>query len=176
MNEEKQAPDGVALIGFGEAGQAFARGWRSRGPLAITAYDIKTDAPSGAIRSAKQADYAKADVRGCATLAEALAGASFVFSLVTASEANAAARAAAASLAPGALFFDCNSCAPQTKAGSAAIVEAAGGRYVDVAVMAPVHPKLHHVPLLVSGPHGEAALAALSALDMQAEMRNGPVG
>ena len=34
----------------------------------------------------------------------------------------------------------------------AAVVEAAGGRYVDVAVLAPVDPARMNVPLLVVGP------------------------
>ena len=33
-----------------------------------------------------------------------------------------------------------NSVAPDTKRAAASAIEAAGGRYVDVAVMAPVHP------------------------------------
>ena len=55
-------------------------------------------------------------------------------------------------------------------------VEAAGGRYVDVAVMAPVHPRLHRTPLLISGPHVEAAAPALAALGMSASIHEGPVG
>ena len=55
-------------------------------------------------------------------------------------------------------------------------MEASGGRYVDVAVMAPVHPRLHRTPLLISGPHVEAAAPALSALGMSASIHEGPVG
>ena len=47
---------------------------------------------------------------------------------------------------------------------AAAAVEAAGGRYVDVAVMAPVNPARLAVPLLISGPHTLAALPLLEAL------------
>ena len=55
-------------------------------------------------------------------------------------------------------------------------MDAAGGRYVDVAVMAPVHPRLHRTPLLISGPHAEDAAPVLAALDMAAEIHDGPVG
>lgn len=166
----------IALIGFGEAGQAFVRGWRSQGPAAISAFDIKTDSADPAIRAGKLGEYVMAGIEGRASLADALSDAPLVFSVVTASEARAAARAASAAIGPGAFFFDCNSCAPQTKTASADLIEAAGGRYVDVAVMAPVHPRLHRTPLLISGPHAEAALAVLAALDMQAELLPGPVG
>jgi 3-hydroxyisobutyrate dehydrogenase-like beta-hydroxyacid dehydrogenase len=57
-----------------------------------------------------------------------------------------------------------NSVAPGTKRLAAAAIEAAGGRYVDVAMMAPVNPARLAVPLLVCGPHADAALAALADL------------
>lgn len=164
----------LACIGFGEAAQAFTAGWGADRAGSLRTYDIKTDSP--ALADAKRADYARAGVQGTATLAEAVAGATVVFSLVTADQAARAAEAAAPHLAPGALFLDCNSCAPGTKARNAALVEAAGARYVDVAVMAPVHPKLHKTPLLLSGPHADAALAAVTALDMAAKIAEGPVG
>ena len=48
-------------------------------------------------------------------------------------------------------------------AETVSLIEAAGGRYVDVAVMAPVDKGLG-VPLLVSGPHALAAQPLLEAL------------
>jgi 3-hydroxyisobutyrate dehydrogenase-like beta-hydroxyacid dehydrogenase len=130
----------ASLIGFGEAGQAFAvaEGWR--------AFDI---------------DPAKTR---SATLAEALAGADVVLSVVTADQALSAAKQAAALISAGTLFCDMNSVAPGTKQEAAAAIEAAGGRYVDVAVMSPVNPSRKRTPLLISGPHAEAGLTALTAL------------
>lgn len=170
----------VAFVGFGEAAQAFVTGWRQTRPPdlsseRITAYDIKTDGAEG-IRAEEQADYQNAGIRGCDTAAEAVADADVVFSMVTADQALRAACATAESLPPGTLFFDCNSCAPQTKADAAKAVEAAGGRYVDVAVMAPVHPRLHATPVLVSGPHAAAAVAIMERLRMCAGEVPGDVG
>jgi 3-hydroxyisobutyrate dehydrogenase-like beta-hydroxyacid dehydrogenase len=140
----------IALIGFGEAGAAFAGGdW------AATAYDVKTD---------KDADYARAGVTGCASADAALADAQAVLVLVTADQALAAAEDYAGSIAPGALWFDMNSVAPDTKRNAAEAIEAAGGRYIDVAVMAPVHPKRRDVPLLVAAPHAEEGVETLRAL------------
>ena len=136
---------------------------------AFPAYDIKTNSCDKEVRAAKRADYAAANVIGASSPPEAIAGAEAVFSVVTADQARAAALAVQVpGLANGALFLDCNSCAPQTKVRTATEVDAAGGRYVDVAVMAPVHPRLHRTPLLISGPHVEAAAPALSALGMSA--------
>lgn len=135
----------ATFIGFGEAGRAFAR-------PGVRAYDVKPD---------KAADYAAAEVAGFATSGGALAGAKTVFSLVTADQALAAARDYAPLLDAGALWLDMNSVAPGTKRAAAEAIEAAGGRYADVAVMAPVNPARLDVPLLVAGPHADDAMAAL---------------
>ncbi len=113
---------------------------------------------------------------GAATAPEAVSAADAVFSVVTADQAHAAALAALPGLRKGALFFDCDSCAPQTKERTARAVDAAGALYVDVAVMAPVHPRLHKTPLLISGPHAKAGAAVLEALGMTAPIHDGPVG
>jgi 3-hydroxyisobutyrate dehydrogenase-like beta-hydroxyacid dehydrogenase len=159
------------FIGFGEAASAIVEGWNGR--HAIRAYDIKSDGAEAPVMAAR---YAKMGVRGCASPAEAVDGAETVFCTVTADQAVAAAEAAAPHLHRGTFWFDLNSCAPSSKRKAAAVIEAAGGRYVDVAVMAPVHPKLNMVPLLVSGPHAEAAEPLLAGLPMAPQVVAGPVG
>jgi 3-hydroxyisobutyrate dehydrogenase-like beta-hydroxyacid dehydrogenase len=144
--------DKVTFIGFGEAGRAFATGWPAATPAA---FDIKTGDP--ATRSAQLAAYDRAGMIGYESAAAALRGASAAFCVVTADQALSAAKHCAPLLASGALWLDMNSVAPDTKREAAAAIEAAGGRYVDVAVMAPVHPAARAVPLLVSGPHADAA-------------------
>lgn len=154
--------DRIALIGFGEAGSTFARagGWEA----GARAFDRKID---GADAARMQDRYAEAGVAGAATLAEALAGRPLVLSLVTADQALAAAEAAAPHLAPGALYCDGNSVAPQTKQAAARAVEAAGAHFVDLAILAPVDPARLAVPLLLSGAQAEAAATALAALGFQ---------
>jgi 3-hydroxyisobutyrate dehydrogenase-like beta-hydroxyacid dehydrogenase len=168
----------IAFLGFGEAAQAFLQGWRSYGNLSarIGAYDIKTDSDDASIAEGKRADYASWRVEGARSAVEAVEAADAVFSVVTADQAHEAAVAALPGLKSGAFFFDCDSCAPQTKTRTAAEVEAVGARYVDVAVMAPVHPRLHHTPLLIGGPHAAAAAEVLRTLDMKLEIHDGPVG
>lgn len=143
----------LAQIGFGEAGSTFAiaGGWGS----SSRAFDILP---------ARIEQMATAGVAVQSTLADALDGAPLVLSLVTADAALAVAEQAAPLLAPGALFCDMNSIAPYTKCAAAATVEKAGGRYVDVAVMAPVEPQRLSVPLLLSGPAAHDALKALETL------------
>lgn len=166
----------IAFIGFGEAGRAVATGWRDRpdGPDANTiAYDIKIDgneADAAAIRKA----CAEAGVIAAADHASALADARYVLCLVTADQAVAAARQAAPHLAPGTIWYDGNSCAPDSKREAAAIIGAAGGTYVDMAIMAPIHPRLHRTPLLIAGPEG--ALAFLDRMGMDYRYRGAEIG
>ena len=170
--------DVIAFLGFGEAAQAFLQGWRRRADFGarVVAYDIKTDSPDPAVRAGQRADYAAHHAQGAKSAPEAVTQADLVFCVVTPDQAHQAALAALPGLKPGALFFDCVSCAPQTKQRSATQIDAAGGRYVDVAVMAPAHPRLHQTPLLLSGPHANAGAEALRALGMQLEIHHGPVG
>jgi 3-hydroxyisobutyrate dehydrogenase-like beta-hydroxyacid dehydrogenase len=142
----------VTLIGFGEAGATFASagGWEA----GAFAYDTAD----------KSTAYDEIGVIGCATLQDAVREATIILSVVTADAALSVAKSAAEHLSFDTLFCDMNSVAPETKQAAAAAVEAAGGRYVDVAVMSPVNPSRLATPLLVSGPHAEAGLAALVAL------------
>src|SRR5687767_4776650 len=142
----------VALIGFGEAGEAFARSPDWRG--VTRAWDILPD---------RRAAMTRCGVATADNADEALAGRAFFLSLVTADAAADAARAYAPLLPEGALWCDMNSVAPETKREAAAVIEAVGGRYVDVAVMAPVAKGLA-VPLLIAGRHALAAHPLLEAL------------
>lgn len=150
----------VTFIGFGEASQAFAgaEGWQG----SARAYDRLTDNPAS--RAAKQADYARMGVEGCASNAEAVEGAGLVLSLVTADQSLAAATETARHINAGALFCDMNSVAPSTKRAAVEAVERARGRYVDVAIMSPVNPARLGVPLLLSGGEAPAAAAELQKL------------
>ncbi len=151
----------LTLIGFGEAGRTFAAaaGWRDTARV----YDIKTD-KAGMAADEMRAAYAGLGVAACDTSSEALAGAQIVLSLVTADQATPAAQNAAQHIAPGTLFCDLNSVSPGRKRTNAAAIEAAGGRYVDIAVMAPVQPAALNVPLLISGPYADDAAAMLRSI------------
>lgn len=145
----------IAFIGFGEAAQAFA-------VVGARAYDVKTGTAAG--RDAKRADYQRCGVTGCDSALDALTGATIALSLVTADQALPAAQDCAGLLPPDALWLDMNSVAPDTKRAAAAAIHAAGARYVDVAILAPVHPPRRAVPLLLSGPHAGAGATALADL------------
>ena len=145
----------IAFIGFGEAGRAFADTLRAEGNHALSAFDRK-DAPEMAEAMAARG------VRQGAGPRAAVEGADWIISAVTADQSLEAAEAAAPHLAPGQVFFDINSVSPDRKRATAAVVEGGGARYVDMAVMAPVHPRGHATPVLIAGGAAEELAPALA--------------
>lgn len=169
---DARAPDlprRLAFIGFGELARAFTASLRAVAPLEVAAYDILIEAPpddprAGALRRAAAA----LDVRLAATAAEAVAGADLVFSAVTAAAAGAALRPVYDGRVHPHVLIDLNSIAAGGKAANAARVRAAGAAYLDMAVMAPVHPAAHRTPVLVAGDL-DPALGWLARLDFRFE-------
>lgn len=164
----------IAFIGLGEAASAFLGGWGAVQSARACAYDNAVETPSGAaVITARAHDLG---VRVARSPRDAVHGASLIFSTVTADQAIAAATAAAPHLAPGAIWCDLNSCAPQSKVAASAIVTDAGAHYLDVAVMAPVYPRLNMVPCLISGPQAQAVAGRLTDLPMAVRVVGDTVG
>lgn len=161
----------LGFFGFGEAGQAFAAGLQPAA-LRMAGYDLKLEDRS-------QGDSSRKDMAALAVTPCTLAGlgqARAVLCLVTADQALVAAQTAAPYLRHGAFWFDGNSCSPGSKAQAAKVIEAAGARYVDLALMAPVHPRLHRTPMLASGPAAAEGVAVLAGLGMTAALVGPKVG
>ena len=79
--------------------------------------------------------------------------AELVISAVTAASDVDAAKSAAPGLAKGGFYLDVNSVSPVVKQACAKLVEDAGGRYVESAVMTPIGPKRIASSMLLGGPH-----------------------
>ncbi|HBF28442.1 DUF1932 domain-containing protein [Rhizobium sp.] len=167
----------IAMIGFGEASQALAAGWRSASAelpqLPISTYDIKYH---GDLRANLQLACRQFNVHCATGPDEAVANSRLIFSLVTADQAVEAAISASATIMRGAHYLDCNSCAPSTKQQAAQIIASAGGHYIDVAVMAPIHPARHRTPLLIASERAQEAHRLLEALDMNANVVGTEIG
>ncbi|MFD1796322.1 NAD(P)-dependent oxidoreductase [Paracoccus aurantiacus] len=164
----------LGFIGFGEAAEAFATGLGPEIAGRSRAYDIKVAEPKLAALPKERA--ARAGVTLTGNRAAALEAADAVFCLVTADRATAAAEECAELLRQGSFWFDGNSCSPGAKRRSAATIDAAGGRYVDIAIMAPVYPKMHKTPLLIAGPHAKDAAEVLGAMGMNARVMGENIG
>lgn len=154
----------IALIGFGEVGRTFARGWCAGGSARVAAYDLTFDDPA---RAAEPMAAARdIGVRVARSGAEAAEGAAVVVSAVTADQTLAVARDAAGYLTPGQILLDVNSASPRTKIAAAALVQASGAAYVEGAVMAPVRAPGLRVPILAGGPAAETLAGLLNPLGM----------
>lgn len=148
----------IAFIGFGEAARAFTDSLQRRPDAPdFTAFDTKDDA--GMLEAMEALG-----VQCAATPAEALDGADWIVSAVTADQSLVAARSAAPHLVQGQVLIDINSVSPGRKRETAALVEAAGGAYLDMAVMAPVRPEGHATPMLLAGAEAERLAPAMLAL------------
>ncbi len=162
----------VAFIGFGEAGQAIASGWREAGVTTIAAWDILLPkAEGGRLREAA----ASIGVTCAGSAAEAVRGAELIVSAVTAASSVEAAQSVKPHLAGKPFFLDINSVSPGRKQETAKLLGAAA-RYVDVAVLAPIHPARHRTAMLLAGAHAQAVASVLAALDMRVGIAGAETG
>ena len=154
----------IGLVGYGEVGRILAEDLRARGVANIVACDIKRGGPDEAPLRAHATQHG---VRLAASHDELAGQSDLVISAVTASQAVPVAEACAASLRSGAWFLDFNSASPGAKIRAGEIVAAAGGRYVEGAVMTSIPPYRIRVPLLLGGPHAAALAPPLNALGFE---------
>ncbi len=140
----------IALIGYGEAGSTFAQAgeWQS-----VPVWDVASDRLAIATQQGQRATESAPSCLGTADC---------VLSLVTADQAPIVAADYARHLPKGAIWCDMNSVSPVTKREAAKAIEAAGGHYVDVAILAPVNPAKLSVPLLIAGEKAEDAAQILA--------------
>jgi 3-hydroxyisobutyrate dehydrogenase-like beta-hydroxyacid dehydrogenase len=151
----------VGLIGYGEVGKIFSAGLTGLpGVTGVSAWDLKFVQP--AMQAAEQAHAVRAGVTAQPSMQALCAASDLIFSAVTASNTLAVAQEASAFIRPGTVFLDLNSASPGTKQQCGALIDAAGGHYVEAGVMTSVPPYGIRVPMLLGGPRA-AELAPLLA-------------
>lgn len=145
----------IGIIGFGEVGGIFARDLMAQGAT-VGAFDIALAA------------VARAEALGIAAgdPVSAIRGASVVFVCVTAGSVLDAMRSLIPGLAHVPFVVDVNSVSPGTKEEAGRVIEAAGGRYVEAAVMASVPPKGLRSPILLGGRHAADFMREMAGFGM----------
>lgn len=162
----------VTFIGFGEAGQAIASGLRENGIERIAAWDILfLESEGERLKAAGE----KIGVRCAGSAQEAVAETDIIVSAVTAASSLEAARSVAPHLWGAPWYLDINSVSSGRKQDTEKLLSDKA-RYVDVAVVAAIHPARHRTPLLIAGPHAEAAAPLLREMDMQLRLVGDTVG
>jgi 3-hydroxyisobutyrate dehydrogenase-like beta-hydroxyacid dehydrogenase len=161
------------LIGFGEAGQAIAGGLRDAGVESIAAWDILFPMAEGA--RLKDAGH-RIGARVAGSAADAVQGSDIIISAVTAASSLEAARSVEPHLSGNPFFLDINSVSPGRKQATERLL-GNKARYVDVAILAPIHPARHQTPLLLAGPHAHAVMPLLiDELEMRGAIAGSQTG
>jgi len=151
----------VAVLGLGEAGSVIAAD--------LVAADVDVRGYDPAVAAAE-------GITDTGSEAEAVRGADLVLSVNSAQAAVDAFRAGLAGLRDDALWADLNTASPGTKRRLAAIAEARGVPFADVAMMAPVPGRGLRVPMLASGDGAARFAGTLRPLGAGIEVLDGPAG
>jgi len=165
----------IGLIGYGEVGKIFSAGVAGQGGVtAVSAWDIKFAQPS--TQATELAHAAQAGIAAQASMQALCAASELILSAVTASNTLAVAREAAPFIGPGTVFLDLNSASPGTKQQCAALIDAAGGHYVEAGVMTSVPPYGIKVPMLLGGARAAELAPVLTAWGMDAKVVSDRLG
>ena len=150
------APPRIAVLGLGEAGGRLAGDLAAAG-VAVVGYDpVASAGAEGVVRAADpETAVAEADV---------------VLSANSGAAALGAAKAALPGLRPGAVYADLNTAAPELKRELAALLDEAGARFADVALLGPVPARGLGTPALASGSGAGAFADAVAPLGMPVEV------
>jgi 3-hydroxyisobutyrate dehydrogenase-like beta-hydroxyacid dehydrogenase len=162
----------ISFIGFGEAGQAIASGLRETGIEQIAAWDILFPVDAGAKLKAAGDKFG---VRLASSAADAVANTDMVISAVTAASSFEAARSIGPHLTGNPYYLDINSVSPGRKQATAKLLDGKA-RYVDVAVIAPIHPARHKTPMLIAGPYAQGIAPLLEEMEMKLKIIPGDTG
>jgi 3-hydroxyisobutyrate dehydrogenase-like beta-hydroxyacid dehydrogenase len=153
-------------------GRILAEDLRKDG-VRVSAYDVKL----GDDRAQPLRDHAEGiGVALASSHADLAAQADLIVSAVTASQAVPVAQACMPGLKLGAWFLDFNSASPGAKQRAAAVVDGAGGRYVEGAVMTSLPPYRIKVPLLLGGPGARELAPLLIELGFNAKVASDELG
>jgi 3-hydroxyisobutyrate dehydrogenase-like beta-hydroxyacid dehydrogenase len=162
----------IGLVGYGEVGRILAEDLREQ-DLKVAAYDIKL---GGGQQAALREHAGGIGVALAGSHAELAASADFIVCAVTASQAVPVAQACAPAIRQDGWFLDFNSASPGAKRRAAALIDRAGGRYVEGAVMTSVPPYRIKVPLLLGGGGARELQPLLAALGFDAKVASDELG
>jgi 3-hydroxyisobutyrate dehydrogenase-like beta-hydroxyacid dehydrogenase len=159
----------IGFVGFGEAAYHIAKGLRQPGITSVAAFDINV---TDKVRQRAQ----ETETRLVETNPELAKSCDIMMSAVTADQALNAAEQNVPYLTAGHLYADLNSVSPGVKQSIARVVEASGARFAEIAMMAPVPPYGHKVPMLAGGAGAPEFVEKLAPFGISAEIVSREVG
>lgn len=150
-----------AVLGLGEAGRTFAAGLSRR--AVVAGWDPLISEPIPGIEVASSAEFA-------------VAGADAILAFTTAAHSDEALAGVVGLAARGTVYADFATAGPQDKRRLDAVASAAGLRFVDAAIMAPVRRGIEAAPVLLCGDAAAQLGRLLSADGLLVEVLDGPPG
>ncbi len=162
----------IGIIGFGEAGSAFAEVLASEGAV-VRAYDqawAKSDSDVDL-----KVDVGDDNIRSC-SLADLLASSDVVLSTVTTDAALDAAGACIADLRPQQYYCDLNSTAPSIKVDLHRLIEPTKALFVEGAILGAIGVTGGKTKILLGGAHAAALSELLNQLGMNTAPYSAEVG
>jgi 3-hydroxyisobutyrate dehydrogenase-like beta-hydroxyacid dehydrogenase len=164
----------IGFVGFGEAGYHLAKGLRQAGVTDLFAYDIHQHTPERGTKIQQRA--AECNVPLLESNEQLAAACEILLSTVTANRAAEAAAQTAPYLNARHIYADLNSVSPTLKQSIAQMIEAGGARFVEIAIMSPVPPHGHRVPMFLGGPHAQTLVDMLTPFGMNLEVISTQIG
>lgn len=161
----------LGFLGCGEAGQAMCHSLFQLHGQISSGFDI-ADVCQGASTSAQQPNV----LQRLSHREQLATDCEVIISVVTADDAAVAAEQMMPYLSKRHIFVDANSVSPQTKQAIALKINASGALYIDMAIMAPIHPKGHQTPVLVAGSDRSRLIPVLDALGFDYDWRSEKIG
>jgi 3-hydroxyisobutyrate dehydrogenase-like beta-hydroxyacid dehydrogenase len=159
----------IGFVGFGEAAYHIAKGLRQPGISSVTAFDINV---TDKVRQRAR----EAETRLVETNQELAKTCDLMMSAVTANQAASAAEQNAPFLTADHIYADLNSVSPGLKQSIARLIEASRARFAEIAMMAPVPPYGHKVPMLAGGNGAREFVERLGPFGVSAEIVSRDVG
>jgi 3-hydroxyisobutyrate dehydrogenase-like beta-hydroxyacid dehydrogenase len=164
----------IGFVGFGEAAYHIAKGLRQPGIVSITAFDINTHTLGLCQKILQRAK--DAGVRLVDSNRELAESCDIMLSAVTANQAANAAEQNSPYLNSKHIYADLNSVSPGLKQSIGRLIETSGARFAEIAMMAPVPPYGHKVPMLAGGAGAPEFVEKLAHYGISAEIVSREVG
>ncbi len=160
------------MLGFGEAGSAFAVALAAAGAR-VYSYDLRWECEDETASSERRAAHPEIEFCG---LAELLAAAEILLSTVTTDAALEAAGACLPGLLPGQVYCDLNSTSPRVKRELDALLAPAGVSFVEGAILGAIGIGGARTRILLGGGGARSLAEKLNALGLDTEAYSDEIG
>ena len=159
----------LGVLGFGTASYEITKGLHSEGVADIRVW--KRDPWSDEVQARANA----AGVTLYREASEVTTASNIIISLVAPTAAPEVARHACSEIA-GKFYLDLNAASIKTKEAAAGVIQGAGGRFIDGAIMGPLKRQRHQVSTVISGEGAQELAAALQGWGMDVRAIGTKVG